>query len=150
MLPINNKCKHNRHGCRDIVKPICTSCHTLCRMSRRTFAQASVICVLDFSSVLDNRPIQTLTNRKKKKIMSVSCCDIRRYSIGPPRPNHWLGRSSCWYDRTSLWVCDYVQLHGKSYLEHLPALVALNSPLGFEIKILWHSQIKFHLAELLV
>jgi hypothetical protein len=81
--------------------------------------------------------------------MGVNCCDIRSYSIGPPRPNQWLGRSSCWYDRTSLWDCDYVQNHGKSYLEHLPALVALNSPLRVEI-ILCHSQMKFFLAVLLV
>ena len=109
------------------VQPVFTSCHTFCTMSWPTFAQASVICVLSFSSVLDNRPIRTLTNFQKETFIGVSYGDVR-----PPRPKHWLGRSSCWKDCVSLWVCDYVHLHGKSYLEHLPALVALNNPLAVE------------------
>jgi hypothetical protein len=188
-------------------------------MSRPTFAQAPVICSLGFSSVLDNRKIQTLTNLHKETYTGVSYGDVRRYSIGPPRPKHRLGKSSCWRDRASVrvesswnvmahgdagegkwrgywrmeWVAstltlprnmvypallplmrtsrlpvvdwtdaptdlnglvgfaekpnlvsarvpshfkrslrDYVHLHSKSYLEHLPALVALNNPLAVE------------------
>ena len=85
-----------------------------------------------FSSVLENRPIQTLTNLQKETFIDVSYGDVRRHSIGPPHPNTWLGRSSCWNDRASLWVCDYVRLHGKSYLEHLPVRVALNNTLAVE------------------
>ena len=101
-------------------------------MSRPTFAQASVICVLGFSSVFDNWPIQTLTNLQKETFTGVSYGDVRHHSIGPPRSNQCLRRSSCWYDRTSLWVCDYVHLHAKSYLEHLSALVVFNNPLAVE------------------
>lgn len=101
-------------------------------MSRPTFAQASVICVLGFSSVLDNRPVQTSTKLQNETFMGVSYGDVRRHSIRPPRSYYWLSRSPCWYDRTSLWVCNYVHPHGKSHLEHLSALVALNNPLAVE------------------
>lgn len=114
------------------VQPVFTSCHTFCRMSRPTFAQVSVICVLGFSSDLDNRPIQTLTNLQKETFMGVSYGDVRRHSIGPPRSNHWLRRSWCWYECTSLLVCNYVNLRGKSCLELLSELVGLNNPLAVE------------------
>jgi hypothetical protein len=71
-----------------IVKPVFTSCYPFCKMSRPIIAQTSVICVLGFSSVIDNRLIQTLTNLQKKTFMGVSYGDVRRYSVGPPRPTH--------------------------------------------------------------
>jgi len=71
-----------------VVKRVFTSCHTFCRKSRPTIAQAPVICVLGFSSVLDNRPIHTLTNLQKETFMGVSYGDVRRHSIEPPRSNH--------------------------------------------------------------
>jgi hypothetical protein len=71
-----------------IVKQVFTSRHTFCRMSRATFTQASVICALGFYSVLDNRPIQALTNLQKETLIGVSYSDVWRHSIGPPRSNH--------------------------------------------------------------
>jgi len=64
-----------------IVKPVFTSRHTFCRISRPTFAQAPMVCVLGFSSDLDNLPIQTLTTLQKETFMGVSYGDVRRHSI---------------------------------------------------------------------